>query len=302
MNVKSPLKVSAAPIDATRTPSPSSADNAVEKTQEAFWAARLSPTLLDEALPTPLYHQVYLVLRGIIREGGFQSETLLPGEQSLARLLEVSRITVKRALNELAADKLVSRHRGRGTVITGRPSVPIVRSSFDNLIESLQQMGLVTEIELLDVAEVTAGEAGVATQMDTPADCRLQRAVRRRKLEGEPLSYLVTFTPQSIAAHYSREDLALTPFLTLLERAGAAALEAEQWITAVTAEPQVASALGVSAGAPLLKIERVMRGRDGRTVQLIHGFYRPDRFQYHVRSYSPRHRGAATHPATRDDS
>ncbi len=255
-----------------------------EASLEARWAARLTPALLDEALPAPLYHQIYLVLRGVIREGAFPPDALLPGEQALAKLFAVSRITVKRALNELAADGLVSRHRGRGTQIIGRPTAPVVRSSFDELLQSLHQMGLVTEIELLESTGVSAGGAGVAGQMGLAAEAALQRVVRRRRLEGEPLSYLVTYTPAAIAAHYTERDLASTPFLTLLERAGATPAEAEQWITAVAAEPQVASALGVGASAPLLKIERVMRDAGGRVVQLIHGWYRPDRFQYHVRN------------------
>ncbi len=257
---------------------------AAEPGVSEFWQARLSPALLDETLPIPLYHQIYLFLRGIIQQAEFGSETLLPGEQAMARLLSVSRITVKRALNELAAEKLVSRHRGRGTLATPRPRTPVVRSSFDNLLESLQQMGLATKVELLGIAEVRAGDAGVDVQMGLNAAQVMQRAVRRRMLEGEPLSYLVTYTPRAIAAHYSEHDLAHTAFLTLLERAGAAPLEAEQWITAVSAEPPVAAALDLATGAPVLKIERVMRDAEGATVQLIHGFYRPDRFQYHVRN------------------
>ncbi len=249
-----------------------------------LWAGRLSPALLDETLPTPLYHQIYMILRGLIEREEVGSQTLLPGEQALARLLSVSRITVKRALNELADEKLVSRHRGRGTVVAPRVRTPVVRSSFDNLLESLQQMGLVTKVELIGLAEVRAGEAGVAAQMGVEASTLLQRAVRRRMLEGGPLSYLVTYTPLAIAAHYSEKDIASTSFLTLLERAGAAPLEAEQWITAVSADPQVAAALDVPAATPLLKIERVMRDASGSTIQLIYGFYRPDRFQYHVRN------------------
>ena len=258
-----------------------------------FWSGRLSAALLNETLPTPLYHQIYLVLRGIIRQAEFGPETLLPGEQGLARLLGVSRITVKRALNELANEKLVSRHRGRGTLVTPRAQTPVVRSSFDNLLESLQQMGLVTGIELLETTDVRAGEAGVAAQMEAAAAMVLQRAVRRRMLEGEPLSYLITYTPQAIALHYTEQDLASTSFLELLGRAGAAPFEAEQWITAVSAEPRVAAALEVGVAAPLLKIERVMRDADGAVVQLIHGFYRPDRFQYHVRNAPVADRGAA---------
>lgn len=264
------------------------------------WAARLTPALLDEAAPTPLYHQIYLALRRIIREGAFGEDVLLPGEQALAALFAVSRITVKRALNELAADRLVSRHRGRGTLIIGRPTPPVVRSSFDGLLDSLREMGLVTRIELLETSQATAGAAGVAARMGVAAETPLQRVVRRRLLEGEPLSYLVTYTPQAIAARYGERDLADTPFLTLLERADAAPVEAEQWITAAAAEPKVAQALDVDAAAPLLRIERVMRGADGRTVQLIEGYYRPDRFQYHVRDDG--FRGRSGNRRAADDS
>ena len=259
-----------------------------------FWETRLSPDMLDESQPTPLYHQIYMIIRGVIEQNEIGPKTLLPGEQALTRLFAVSRITVKRALNELAADKLVSRHRGRGTIVAPRSSIPMVRSSFDNLIESLQEMGLVTQIELLEVGEVSAGDSAAASLMKLPANAALQRVVRRRLLEGEPLAYLVTFTPQDIAASFSVEDVANKTFLALLERAGAAPLEAEQWITAVAAEPQMAAALDVSVSAPLLKIERVMRDASGRTVQLSLGFYRPDRFQYHVRNVTLRETRGAT--------
>ncbi len=259
-----------------------------------FWETRLSPDMLDEAQPTPLYHQIYMIIRGIIEQNEIGPKTLLPGEQTLTRLFAVSRITVKRALNELAADKLVSRHRGRGTIVAPRSSIPMVRSSFENLIESLEEMGLVTQIELIEVGEVSAGDSAAATLMHLPVNAVLQRVVRRRLLEGQPLAYLITFTPQDIAASFSVEDVAHKTFLALLERAGAAPLDAEQWITAVAAEPQTAAALDVSVSAPLLKIERVMRDASGRTVQLSLGFYRPDRFQYHVRNVTLREpRGAA---------
>ena len=270
-------------------PSPPSSPAAGEgEAASDFWSARLSASMLDQSAPTPLYHQIYLVLRDLIRHPDLAAGALLPGEQSLAQLFSVSRITVKRALNELADESLVSRHRGRGTVVAAHAAVPIVRSSFDNLLESLQQMGLATQVELLNVREMTAGEADVARQMGVSADTRLQRAVRRRRLEGEPLSYLITYTPQAIAARYSEEDLAHTAFLTLLERAQAAPFEAEQWITAVAAEPRIAAALDVGASTPLLKIERIMRDAKGRTVQLVEAYYRPDLFQYHVRSLSGR--------------
>ena len=248
---------------------------------------RLSADLLDESLPTPLYHQIYLVLRERIRSGELAAGTTLPGEQELARGFSVSRITVKRALNELAGDRLVTRHRGRGTIVARDAVIPMVRGSFDNLIDSLKIMGLETELELLDVQDVLA-DRFIAERLDVKVGHPVQVSTRLRKLRGEPFSHLLTYVPAAIAERYSVEELASTPLLTLLERAGAPVYEAEQWISAAAAEPQIAVALQVNTGSPLLKIERVMRAARGVPVQFICGHYRPDRFQYHFTTHRRR--------------
>jgi GntR family transcriptional regulator len=252
-------------------------------------SSRLGPHLVDETLPTPLYHQIYMLLRERIMSGDVAAGALLPGEHEMARLLSVSRITVKRAMNELAARGLVHRQRGRGTIVASGAVIPLVASSFDTLFESLERMRLQTDIELLDVRDEPAG-ARVGARLEAAETLPVQRSVRLRKLDGEPFSHLVSWIPGDIAARYSREDLASTSLLTLLERAGARVEEAEQWISAVAAIPSIASALGVAPGGPLLKIERVMRGPKRRPVQFIEVHYRPDRYHYHLRTQS-RHGG-----------
>jgi len=251
------------------------------------WCGDIGAAQLDPNLPTPLYHQIYLLLRERIRAGRLEAGSMLPGEQELAKLFNVSRITVKRSLNELASDGLVSRHRGRGTIIATGRAVPVVRGSFTTLMQSLRVMGLETEVEVIDVADIEADQT-VLQHLRLAPGAVVQRAVRRRKIEGEPFSYLISFVPSDIAARYSVTELAGTSLLTLLERAGAAAHSAEQWITAVEAEPQIAAALGVAPSSALLRIERIMRAAKGRPVQLIYAYYRPDRFQYHLKTQ--RHR------------
>ena len=75
--------------------------------------------LVDDQLRTPLYHQIYLVLRDKIVDGVFGANDIVPGEQEVVRQFGVSRITAKRALDELAASGLVVRERGRGTRVSG---------------------------------------------------------------------------------------------------------------------------------------------------------------------------------------
>lgn len=241
----------------------------------------LDASQVDASLPTPLYHQIYLTLRNSILHGKIGADTVLPGEMDLAQLFNVSRITVKRALNELAKENFVTRHRGLGTVVTPSAKLSVIRGSLETLIESLRLMGDQSNIELLDVAVVIPSSA-VAELLELKHKEKVQRAVRKRNIEGSPFSYLISYVPLKLARTYSDDELASMPLLSLLERAGANIDEADQWITAVPADPTVANVLGVELGSPLLKIERLMRDTSGWPVELLHSFYRPDRFIYHI--------------------
>jgi GntR family transcriptional regulator len=241
----------------------------------------LNATMVDASLPTPLYHQLFLILRERIRSGAFPLGAVLPGEQDLTQVFNVSRITVKRALNELASAGLVSRHRGRGTVVTYNATVPVVKGSFDNLMEALRVMGLSTQVELLGVSRLPATPE-IGELLGLPSGVPVQRAERVRKLEGEPFSYIVTHLPIDIAGGFEADDLAHKPMLDLLEGAGHIAASAEQWITACSADPAAAQALKIATGSPLLKIVRVMKNAEGAPIEAVQGYYRPERFQYHM--------------------
>jgi GntR family transcriptional regulator len=260
------------------------------------WIGLMQPSLLDESLPTPLYHQIYLILRDRIKRGEIAAHSMLPGEQELSRLFGVSRITVKRALKELGVDGLVTRHRGRGTIVAGGVALPVVNASFDNLIESLYVMGLETDLELLEVTTVRA-PAEVVHALDLEPGAEVQRVTRRRRLAGTPFSYLRTFVPLDIASLYSESDLATTPMMKLLEQIGCRVHDVEQWISATAAEPVEAAALETDVGAPLLAIERIIRGADGRPLQMLFAHYHPDRYRYHIRTRQRKTAASKTKPA-----
>ena len=68
---------------------------------------------LKQDTPTPLYHQLYTLLKNSILSGTLQQGSQMPTEQQLADGFDISRITAKRAMDELAAEKLVERRRGK---------------------------------------------------------------------------------------------------------------------------------------------------------------------------------------------
>ena len=240
-----------------------------------------SAVRLDPNARVPLYHQIFLILRNRIFGGEVQSGEMVPGEQELALEFNVSRITAKRALNELASAGLVVRERGRGTRVTHRPKAPAVTSSIEGWLENISLMGIATEARVLDFDYLAASE-DIAHALEIEPGMDVQHAVRVRSLDGEPMSYLVTYVPADIGRQYDREDLDTKPLLLLLELAGVKVASARQTISATLADSEVASALSVHAGTPLIEVRRVVRDSAGRPVEYIRVLYRPDVYHFEM--------------------
>lgn len=242
-----------------------------------------SPELppVDESSPTPLYHQIFLIIRDRIYDGTFAFESVVPGEHELCSIFGVSRITAKRALDELAVAKLVIRRRGLGTRVSLRVVSPPVHYSVDGFLENLLAMGLKTEVDLLRLEYVEAS-ASVAVALNCEAGTVVQHAIRVRRLENEPFSYLMTWVPEDIGRSYSKKDVETKPLLMLLEHCGVVVSRAEQTITATVADAVVAQALDVEIGVPLLRISRVVYDQADRPIEYIIALYRPDRYQFRM--------------------
>ena len=223
--------------------------------------------------------QVYLVLRDRILSGAIALGTKLPTEHELAAVHGVSRVTVRRALGELARERLIERRRSAGTRVIYRPVLAPMIADISGMLASLADMGRRTAVKLLSFDYVRA-EGGVAQALGVASDQMLQRSVRVRSVDGEPFSYLTTFVPESISLTYTRQDLASRPLLDLLERAGVKLEHARQRISAALATPDVAKALDVRTGTPLIELTRVVYDRSGRGVEHLYALYRPDRYAF----------------------
>ncbi|MEP4559907.1 MAG: GntR family transcriptional regulator [Nitratireductor sp.] len=236
---------------------------------------------LHDASRVPLYHQLFVILRSRIYGGGLSAGDLVPSEQELCQEFCVSRITAKRALNELADAGLVVRERGRGTRAVPQPPAPAVMASIEGWLENVSLMGIATTARVLEFGYVAAS-ADIASALKVAPGDEVQRAVRVRSLDGEPMSFLVTYVPSRVGRRYEREDLEARPLLHLLEKAGVEVASARQTVSATLADADVAAALGIHAGAPLIEVRRVVRDSKDRPVEYIRVVYRPDLYRFEM--------------------
>jgi GntR family transcriptional regulator len=243
---------------------------------------------VTSALPVPKYHQIYLVLREQLHEGRFSGG--VPGEMVLMHEFGVARVTVRRALQRLAAEHLIRRTPGRGTVTLPAASTRRGAASprrdvlggdgerFDGLFENLIGMGLHTQVRVLTVRTVPCPPL-VAEALQLDEGTPVQKAQRVRLTREGPLSHITTHVPRALAP-FGRRELASKPILTLLEEAGVQVGRATQVISARLADGDVAQHLDVAVGSALLSVQRVVFDRHNRPVQWLLGLYRPDRYEY----------------------
>ncbi len=222
--------------------------------------------------------RVYLSLSEDIGTRVYPAGKNLPSEIKLASAFEVSRVTVRRALDALCADGLVERRAGSGTVVRNIAPVDMPAAlNFNTLMPQLAEMGRNTTAKLLSFTYDTAPDY-VAEAMGLGNYDRVQIATRVRITEGQPFSHLTTYVPEAIASSYSENDLAETPLYSLLERSGVTINNAHQSVSATLASPSLSDALSVPVGTALLSLQRLVCDNNGKGVEFLVARYRPDLF------------------------
>jgi GntR family transcriptional regulator len=221
--------------------------------------------------------RIYLLLRDRIVSGEAAPGTRLSSEPMLAAQHGVSRVTVRRALDLLATEGLISRRAGSGTYVERVAAARPIVADFSNVLSHLIDMGRATAVKLLSFTYVTP-PAAIAEPLGLVPGERAQRSVRVRLIDGHPFSFLTTHVPERIGLTYSERDLATVPLLELMERSGIVAVRATQSVSAVLVGPETAEALELEPGSPAISLTRVVYEPSGRGIEHLHALYRPDRY------------------------
>jgi len=226
------------------------------------------------AADSPAYLRLRAAIHGVIDAGHLQPGHALPSERELARLLSLSRVTVRKAISGLVDDGLLTQRQGSGTFVSDR----IVRSAshLTSFSDDLEARGLDPRSRFLErgVGEVTPEEAMALNLSPGQSVIRLYRL----RLGGDqPLAIERSAVPQSVL----RDPAAVKNSLyEALERAGCKPTRALQRLRAVVFDEEQARLLGVPAGSPGLWIERRAFLEDGRVVEYTTSLYRGDMYDF----------------------
>jgi GntR family transcriptional regulator len=240
-------------------------------------------TALTKDSPTPLYFQLYKLLKNCILDGTFPKGNQLPTEKMLSSEFGISRITAKRSLDELAEEGLVERHRGKGTHVIYEYKPQPVYAPLVGMLQEIESMARNSRAILLD-CDMLQPPQRIRDEFNmAPGETALYLA-RVRERNGQRFGYYTSWT-RGVAVPPRPEILENTPRLAYFREHGLEVTHVKQTIRALGATPEAAEALGVEPGSPLLGLTRRSYNQVNEEEQLmdfLEALYHPDRFQYRM--------------------
>ena len=238
---------------------------------------------LSEESHAPLYYQLYALLKNAILNGTLEYGDQMPTELQLAESFSVSRITAKRAMDELAAESLVERRRGKGTHVIYEYQQQPVKAPLVGMLQEIESMARHSEVEVR-TCEMLQPPAEIREELDLEAGETALRLERTRSRDGAPFGYYVSWTA-GLKRKVSARQFEKTPRLEVFRKQGLEITPVTQTLSAEAATRESARELATTVGAPLLSLTRrsytKVNGKE-QLVDFMHVLYHPDRFQYQM--------------------
>lgn len=240
--------------------------------------------MIDPANIVPKYYQLANILREKILNGEFSAQDAIPSERQLEEQYNLSRPTIRQAIDLLERQGYLYRVHGKGTFVSP-PKLQKGMLELTSFSEDMRNRGLEPGQRILEYGLV-APSAKIARQLGlNDSQTQVLRIKRLRTGSGDPIglqdSYLALEANQSI----TREEIEArgSIYAILEQKYGIYPTEADETLEVTLATPEEAELLQIPEGSPLLLNERTLWSQDRKAIEFVSILYRGDRYKYFVR-------------------
>lgn len=239
--------------------------------------ASLAP---DRRLAEPAYRQLRNKLQTLIESGAIANGQSLPSERMLAENLSLSRVTVRRAYEELRAlDVLETRGRA-GVSVKAPPQLTPQLGRLKGFTEEMRELGMEASTRLLQRSVTT--DRTIASIFGRPSIARFLRLVRLRLGDGIPLSREIAWYDLTAVPELESWDVEGSAYRFITERSGIALSHGEQTIEAAMSSAEEMAAFGYVEPQPCLLMKRKTFSHAGQIIEYVEGTFRGDAYAYRL--------------------
>ena len=233
--------------------------------------------LIDESNPTPRYIQLANKIRTLILDGCWKAGEALPSERSIVAATNLSRVTIRKALERLVQEGLLRQRHGSGTYVNDeRERIEQSLAVLTGFSEDMVSLGHVPSVRWIERAIVMPSSTETMMLGLSPGE-KVLRLHRLRLADGEPLAVEMAVMPASLFPQVTQIGDSLYEALAVIDMLPEKAL---QRMHACRLPAFEAELLGCDEDEPALYIERMSRLKSGRTIEFTRSYYRGDRYDF----------------------
>lgn len=222
----------------------------------------------------PMYVWIRETLRGEITRGILKRGEQLPPEHELASKFKVSRMTIRKSIEDLVDEGLLYRRHGVGTFVAF-PHLERDHTRLTSFFDKAKGEGLETSVTLLNLETIPARQK-VAKALDIAPGDLVIRVETLRFADRTPITVHDAHIPHKLFAGLLDQNLEVQHLWTLFEQCGYRVKRAVQKIEAREASRELAHLMGIHEGAPILYKERTVYADDGTPVEFTYCYNRGD--------------------------
>lgn len=233
---------------------------------------------LDHSSPTPLYVQVKSALLEYIRENNLKENDQLPSERELGELFKVNRLTVRKALDELAQLGVVFRQPGKGTYIS-QPKLKqrlLVVTSFS---DAIKRTGHTPGSQVLGVEKIV-GNQYINEQLGIPPDSEVISIKRLRFVDQIPFSIGTSYLDYKLVPDIENHIEKHSFYWLLEEKYQLKLAKTHASLEVILADDDQASLLGIRPGSALFFMSGTVCSPSGHPIEYFEVYYRGDRLKF----------------------
>ena len=234
---------------------------------------------LDPSSSKPLHRQAEELLRVMIRQEEYRKGKLLPNEVELSKELNISRNTLRQAINKLVYEGLLVRKKGYGTTVAPQGVMSNARN-WMSFSQEMHKQGMVVQNFELHISRKSA-PAAASGFLNASEGEKLLCLERLRGKPGLPFVYFISYFNPAIPMS-GEEDMTVPLYENLKKNYGIIVKTSREMIYARSASEELAEKLDIDPGAPILVRERFVLDVDDAPVEYNIGYYRADSFTYSI--------------------
>lgn len=228
----------------------------------------------------PRYMQIINYYSGLIESGKLRKDDQMPTEESICSQFNVSRITVRQALNGLAQSGYIYKIQGKGSFVSSKKA-DMQLNHLIGFSDEMRNQGMEPSTRLLDLS-VLAPSDKMAQALHIDKSQKIYSIVRLRCADGIRMAIERVYMPFYRFAGLGNQDLTQSLYRLLSENYGCEPSKAVQSIRAGAADSKDAAILEVKAGSPVLIITRTTYSVDDLPFEYVESTYRGDKYVFNV--------------------